>query len=125
MELIDWVSELHSTPVKEYTRFEAGLSLAGVLPPEDIAALLAQRCDRLELEITQGRSLLRLMNQRGLSRLFVIENEYVLAMREAELTWTRTLASEITSGALEDLARWTAFLRARGDQKAARAVAAL
>ncbi|HEV7128472.1 MAG TPA: hypothetical protein VGN32_13660, partial [Ktedonobacterales bacterium] len=68
---------------------------------------------------------LRLMNQRGLSRLFVIENEYVLAMREAELTWTRTLASEITSGALEDLARWAAFLRARGDQKAARAVAAL
>ncbi|HEX9412009.1 MAG TPA: PadR family transcriptional regulator, partial [Ktedonobacterales bacterium] len=26
MELIDWVSELLSTPVKEYTHFEAGLS---------------------------------------------------------------------------------------------------
>ena len=37
MELIDWISELLSRPTKEYTNFEAGLSLAGVLPPEDIA----------------------------------------------------------------------------------------
>ncbi len=51
MELIDWVSELISTPAKEYTRFEAGLSLIPVLPPEDAAALLAQRCDHLEIEI--------------------------------------------------------------------------
>ena len=31
MELIDWISELLSIPVKEYTHFEAGLSLAGVV----------------------------------------------------------------------------------------------
>src|SRR5947208_7127469 len=37
MELIDWVSELLSTPTKEYTWFEAGLSLIPVLPPEDAA----------------------------------------------------------------------------------------
>src|SRR6516165_11880951 len=65
MEIIDWVSELISTPIKEYTRFEAGLSLIPVLPPEDAAALLAQRCDRLEIEISQGRSLLQLVAQRG------------------------------------------------------------
>jgi DNA-binding PadR family transcriptional regulator len=118
MELIDWVSELLSRPVKEYTRFEAGLSLAGVLPPEDIAALLAQRCRHLEMEIVQGRSLLQLSGQRGLPRLFVIESEYQLTMREAELAWTRKLAEEITSGALADLAAWTAFLRAKAEREA-------
>jgi DNA-binding PadR family transcriptional regulator len=112
MELIDWISELLSRPTKEFTRFEAGLSLLGVLPPEDIAALLTQRCRALELEIAQGRSLLQLVQQQGLQRLHVIENEYQLAMREAELTWVRTLVDEIRSGALGDLDQWNAFYRA-------------
>jgi DNA-binding PadR family transcriptional regulator len=117
MELIDWVSELLSTPAKEFTRFEAGLSLAGVLPPEDIAALLEQRCRLLELEIAQMRSAMQFVQQQqGLARIFIIENEYVLAMREAELAWTRQLAGEIRSGALGDLAEWTAFHRALDQQ---------
>src|SRR5260370_12075209 len=33
MELIDWLSELISTPVKEYTWFEAGAPLTPLLPP--------------------------------------------------------------------------------------------
>jgi DNA-binding PadR family transcriptional regulator len=116
MELIDWVSELLSRPMKEYTRFEAGLSLAGVLPPEDIIALLTQRCAHLEMEISQARSLLRLLQERGLRRMFVIENEYALAMREAELAWTRNLVKEIQSGELGDLDEWTAMYSAMDEQ---------
>src|SRR5260221_10828870 len=50
MELIDWVSELISTPVKEYTWFEAGLSLIPGLPPAASAPLLAPRRNRLEMD---------------------------------------------------------------------------
>jgi len=117
MELIDWVSELLSRPAKEYTHFEAGLSLAGVLPPDDVAALLLQRCDHLEMEISQLRSALRLVEQRGLKRMFVIESEYLLAMREAELAWTRKLAGEITFGTLDGIAEWIAFLRTGAGQE--------
>ena len=106
MELIDWLSELISTPVKEYTWFEAGLSLIPVLPPEDAAALLAQRCNRLEMEISQGHSLLQLAAQRGVARLHLIEGEYLLAMQEAELAWTRQFAEAIRSGTLEGIAEW-------------------
>lgn len=116
MELIDWISELLSAPAKEYTRFEAGLSLAGVLAPEDIAALLDQRCRLLELEIAQMRHLVQFALQGGLQRIFIVENEYVLAMREAELAWTRKLATEIRSGGLGDLAEWTARHRAMDEQ---------
>ena len=116
MELIDWVSELLSRPAKEYTRFEAGLSLAGVLPPEDIIALLTQRCVNLELEISQGRALLQLVQDRGLQRIHVIESEYALAMREAELVWTRNLVQEIRSGELGDLDEWAAIHRAMDEQ---------
>jgi DNA-binding PadR family transcriptional regulator len=116
MELIDWISELLSRPAKEYTRFEAGLSLAGVLPPEDIIALLTQRCVNLELEISQARALLQLMQERGLLRFFVIENEYALAMREAELAWTRNLVEDIKAGELGNLNEWTARQRALDPQ---------
>src|SRR5262249_41532203 len=116
MELLDWGRELLSRPAKEFTRFEAGLALAAVLPPQDVAALLAQRCDLLEMEIFQGRSLLQHVRQRGLARLFLIEGEYQLAMREAELAWTRTLVGEITSGTMEGVAEWAAIQRAIADR---------
>ncbi len=117
MELIDWVSELISTPVKEYTQFEAGLSLIPVLPPEDASALLAQRCDRLEIAISQERSLLQLVAQRGVRRLNLIEGEYLLAMHEAELAWTRQFAEAIKSGTLEDITDWAAAHRAESAQE--------
>lgn len=116
IELFDWVSELLGTPAKEFTRFEAGLALAGVLPPEDIAALLDQRCRLLELEIAQMRALLQAVQQQGLARIFVVESEYALAMREAELAWTRKTAGEIRSGALGDLAEWTVRYRTMEEQ---------
>ncbi len=119
LELIDWVSELLSVPMKEFTNFEAGLSLAAVLPPDDVVAQLRQRCVNLELEIAQARSLLQLVMQRGLLRIHLIENEYQLAMREAELAWTRSLIDEITSGALGDIAAWAAMHRALDEQSQA------
>lgn len=117
LELIDWISELISRPVKEYTQFEAGLSLIPVLPPEDAAALLTQRCARLETEIVQKRSLLRLDAERGVARLHLIESEYLLAMHEAELAWTRQFAEAILSGTVEGIAEWAAFHRTTAEQK--------
>jgi DNA-binding PadR family transcriptional regulator len=109
MELIDWLSELISTPIKEYTWFEAGLSLIPALPPEDAAALLAQRCNRLEIEIAQEHSLLQLAAERGVQRLHLIEGEYLLVMHEAELAWTRQFAEAIRSGTLEGIAEWVSY----------------
>jgi DNA-binding PadR family transcriptional regulator len=117
MELIDWISELVSRPIKEYTQFEAGLSLIPVLPPEDVAILLARRCDLLEREISQKRSLLQHAAQRGVQRLHLIESEYLLAMQEAELAWTRQFAEAIRSGTVEGVVEWAAFHRAAAEQK--------
>ena len=121
MEVVDWVSELLSVPAKEYTWFEAGLSLAGVLSPEDVAAALSQRCVALELEIAQMRSVLRHTSEHGLKRIFVIEGEYSLAMREAELAWTRAMVDEIASGTLDGIEDWLAFHRAVAERDQAEA----
>ena len=50
-ELVDWLSELLSIPVKEFTQFEAALSLMACLPPDEVSRLLHTRRNRLEAEI--------------------------------------------------------------------------
>jgi len=109
LELIDWLSELLCRPVKEFTRFEAGLSLVAVLPPQDVTGLLEERCRRLQVEIEQYRALKKLMATQQIPRLFLIESEYRATLREAELGWTRGLIADIASGTLEGMERWTAF----------------
>lgn len=111
LELIDWLSELLSRPAKEYTRFEAGLSLLPVLPPEDVLALLEQRCQALELRAAQAHSLRELFAKRNFPRLFTIESEYRWALETAELEWTRRLITDIKSGSLDGLELWRSFHR--------------
>ena len=109
LELIDWLSELLCRPVKEFTRFEAGLSLVAVLPPKDVTGLLEERCRRLQQEIEQYRALRKLTATQQIPRLFLIESEYRMTLREAELNWTRGLIADIATGTLEGMERWTAF----------------
>jgi DNA-binding PadR family transcriptional regulator len=106
LELIDWLSDLICDPIKEFTQFEAGLSLLPVLPPADAARLLEQRCARLEGELVQARALRQLVVDKKLPRLFWIEAEYRWRLRETELAWVRELAGEIANGSLEGIAEW-------------------
>ena len=108
-ELSDWLSELLARPVKEFTRYEAGLSLMPALPPQDAAALLEARCDRLEIELAKARSVEELVRGKNVARLFTIESEYRTAMRVAELAWTRQLSADIVSGRLEGIDEWQSW----------------
>ena len=105
-ELTDWLSELLARPVKEYTAFEAGLSLMPVLPPKTALALLEQRIDSLETEIASMRTIEEHARKRSLPRLFIVEREYQIMLREAELAWVRGLAADIADGRLDGLDQW-------------------
>ncbi len=119
LELIDWLSELLCRPHKEYTHFEAGLCLMPVLPPEDVVALLRQRCQALELQAAQGRSVRELMAQHSFPRLFAIEAEYRSMLQAAELDWTRKLIAEIEAGTFDGLEMWKSFHRGHASPGAA------
>jgi DNA-binding PadR family transcriptional regulator len=101
-----WMSELLATPVKEYPQFEAALSLMPVLHPDHVLALLRERTGALEKEITMARLMLGTASKAGLPRLLLIEGEYHLAQREAELAWVRDLADELEAGTLEGQDGW-------------------
>ncbi|WP_405146936.1 PadR family transcriptional regulator [Sphaerisporangium sp. NBC_01403] len=104
-ELADWVRELLSTPEREHPRFEAGLSVWGVLPPDEVTSLLQRRLGLLEAEIAAQRESLA-QYAREVPRLFLVEVEYDLAVREAEATWVRSLLDELTTGSFPGLAQW-------------------
>jgi len=104
-ELVDWVRELVSTPEPEQPRFTAGLSVLTALPPDEATDLLRHRLDRLERDLAEQRAELA-GHARGIARVFLVEGEYELAMREAEATWVRGLLAELTSGTFPGLAEW-------------------
>src|ERR687886_2911805 len=50
-EFEDWLAELLSTPVRDFTSLEAGLSLMAGLPPDEVARLLDERALKLRTEL--------------------------------------------------------------------------
>jgi DNA-binding PadR family transcriptional regulator len=107
-ELVDWTRELVSTPMREYPRFRAGLSVLAVLHPDEAAGLLRQRLALLEDSITVDRDALA-QHLRHVPRLFLVETEYDLAMQEAEAAWIRALLAELSSGNYPGLDAWRSF----------------
>jgi DNA-binding PadR family transcriptional regulator len=109
-QFLTWLRELLSEPVKEYTQFAAGLSFIAALPPDEAAGLLEERVRLLEEEIGGMRLGLEEAAKRlGLARLFLIESEHELVLREAELGWLRELVGEIRAGTLGGIGGWRSF----------------
>jgi DNA-binding PadR family transcriptional regulator len=105
-EFVDWLTELLRAPVKEYPQFEAGLSLLPGLPPAEVVALLEERCERLEAGLDAQRAILAEVLDQGVPRLFLVELEYAIAIRDAELAYTRGLVHEIAAGTVAGFDHW-------------------
>ena len=112
-ELIDWARELLAEPETEHPRFTAGLSVLAVLPPAEVIELLGRRLDALEADLAARRAALA-GYAAEIPRLFLVEGEYELAIREAETAWVRGLLDELRSGSYPGLAEW-AHWHATGD----------
>ena len=108
-ELVDWVRELVAEPQAEHPKFKAGLSVAGILGPEEFAALLRHRLTAIEEANAERR---RAAGEYAgkVPRLFLLEGEFELAMRDAEASWVRALLGELESGAFPGLEMWRANL---------------
>lgn len=109
-ELFDWLRSLVRTPATEYTQFAAGLSFLAHFSPAEAAALLKERTQHLSEKIRTKRSAMDANLQHRLDQLFLIEDEYALALLEAELAWVQKLIREIQDGTLTETAdgqlRW-------------------
>jgi DNA-binding PadR family transcriptional regulator len=106
-ELVGWTRELIAEPEAEHTRFIAGLSVLAVLTPRDVIDLLRRRLGRLTETIDALTAQLRQASD--VPRLFLIEDEYRIAMTQAETDWTRSLLDELSAGTFPYLDAWRKF----------------
>lgn len=107
-ELGDWVRELISTPEPEQTKFQAALSVMAVLSPSEAIALLRRRLEALRKRTGEDRALLDRTGT-DVPRLFLIEEEYALAIVEAEAAWVRGVLGELESGSFPGMTMWQAY----------------
>lgn len=109
VEMTEWLADLVAVPTKEYLQFEAALSLIHGLPPDEAVQLLRQRADALELRLDQLEAASDSAEKRGIPHLFLLENDYVIALLRTEVEFTRRLVADIESGEIEGLDEWRSW----------------
>ncbi len=97
-ELRAWMTDLIGEPVKEYPQFEAALCLLPVLPPDEALALLHQRLTRIEAKAAELKNHLEEFAGQNFPPLFLVENEYRLALVDAERRFVADLIKRIENG---------------------------
>ena len=111
VELVDWMRELVSSPVKEYPMFEAAISLLPVLPPEEVISLLEIRLGLLQRTLQECDEEERKCREMKLPRLFSLESEYFRAMTQAEYKFSKDLLSDLKRDAGGMRSGWSEMRR--------------
>jgi DNA-binding PadR family transcriptional regulator len=94
-EIDSWMRELLAEPRHEYPAFAAALSLIVVLRPDDVCVLLEARLGRLaalRVAIVEQRDA---TIGRGVHAVFLVEDDYRVALLDAEAEFVRDLLFKI------------------------------
>ena len=100
----DWITRMLAEPQADRSVFIAALASVAALTPDALVPALTDRLAHLEAEMESLRADLRLGESMQLPRVLVIESEYGLAIRQAEIDWVRGLVNDLKAGRLA----WTA-----------------
>jgi DNA-binding PadR family transcriptional regulator len=98
-QLLCSLRDLLSTPTREFPTFPAALSLMAILSPRSAAELLRRRRSWLAESLAR-RSDGTAETAHLPPRILLIENEYVVAMRNAEIAWLDQVIDAIDTGSL-------------------------
>jgi DNA-binding PadR family transcriptional regulator len=95
-ELRDWLRELVEEPHHEYPHFVAALSLIAALSPSEAVELLGRRLGRLAEQRAETRDLIDTTLAAGVHPLFLVEEDYRLALLDAETVFVERFIQRIT-----------------------------
>ncbi|HEY2305887.1 MAG TPA: PadR family transcriptional regulator [Streptosporangiaceae bacterium] len=108
-EFRDWLTELVAEPQHEYPQFVAALSLIAALPPGDVVPLLRHRLGRLAAERAEIAGLIDTTLANGVPELFLIEEQYRLALLAAETSFVEEFINKITDPQTGWAPAWAQF----------------
>jgi DNA-binding PadR family transcriptional regulator len=91
--LLDRLRDLLAVPRRDYPPLTQALSFISRVEPADAVAQLELRIGWLEAEVASFKAVIE--HAAGAPRHWLVEEEYVLALLEAELAWVRTLTDDI------------------------------
>jgi DNA-binding PadR family transcriptional regulator len=96
----DWIDDIVRAPKPEYPEFPAALSFAMLLEPEAVLAALRERRTVLEKALARANQDAADARQWGLPKVTLLDDEYLVAITEAELRWVEGVVAELESGEL-------------------------
>lgn len=111
-----WLRELLEEPRHEYPQFVAALSLVAALPPDDVVELLATRRQKLAEHRDEAARLVENTVAAGVHPLFLVEEEYRLALLDAEAAFVDDFVARITDPETGWAPQWAAFHDEQGAQ---------
>jgi DNA-binding PadR family transcriptional regulator len=94
-EAREWLSELIAQPEHEYPHFVTALSLVAALPPDQVVPLLRTRLEALAGQRGEIQGMIDSSLRQGVPRLFLVEEEYRLALLDAESAFVERFIAEI------------------------------
>jgi DNA-binding PadR family transcriptional regulator len=92
----DWLRELVEMPQHEFPQFVAALAFIAALPPEDAVELLGRRLRRLATQRSEIRGLVDTSLAAGVHPLFLVEEDFRLALLDTESEFIERLIEQIT-----------------------------
>ncbi|MEV0616744.1 PadR family transcriptional regulator [Nonomuraea sp. NPDC050404] len=110
-ELRDWLHELIAEPQHEYPHFVAALSLIAALPPDQVADLLKTRLEHIAEQRADSQHQIDLAAADNVPGLFLLEEEYRIALLDTEAAFVGRLIERIADPATDWMAMWTHFHR--------------
>jgi DNA-binding PadR family transcriptional regulator len=102
-----------STPAREFPEFPAALATMAATTPENVAGYLEERAATLTRRLDEVEADHK-TDARTVPRLFLIEDEYGIAMARAELQWVRSLIGDLKRKELTWTKEWLDALRTDG-----------
>lgn len=108
-ELHDWLRDLIEEPGHEYPQFVTALSLIAALPPSAVVELLGRRLERLGEQRAEIRKLIDGTVAGGVHPLFLVEEEYRLALLQAESAFVESFVERITDTSAGWGRQWAEF----------------
>ncbi|MEP6482635.1 MAG: PadR family transcriptional regulator [Rhodoglobus sp.] len=109
----EWILGLLGADQREYPAFPAALSLIALVGPAAAHAALTDRRTALQQRQDAATAAHDAAIAMGLPHLFLLDDEYALALLDAELRWLDGILAEFASGELDWSAEWIAEVAAK------------
>jgi DNA-binding PadR family transcriptional regulator len=108
--LQQWLATTLSTPAREFPEFPAALATMSAATPEEVARYLEARAEVLARRLAEAETG-RAAEAETVPRLFLIEDEYAIAMTRAELSWVESLIADLGQKKLTWTREWLDALK--------------